>query len=233
MTPVVAQSGSPRRQRVRAVAWMLGAGAAGIVFAADACSRAGQRAVADPSTTLAGLSSATGALLCGWLLTVALTCGFARSPGPAGAIADRAARRIAPLALRRLLNVLLGSAILAPALAAHGGEQATSIAAAPLSPGTTANAGDDVLPDPGFGPATAAPVVVRPGDTLWGLAEDHLPAPAQASNIAEAWPRWFAANRAELDDPDLILPGQRLVPPPADARGDPGSTHADRTPVHP
>ncbi|MEP7161965.1 MAG: LysM peptidoglycan-binding domain-containing protein [Dermatophilaceae bacterium] len=232
MIPAAAQSSGPRRLRAGALVWMLGAGVAGTAFAADVCSRAGQLASDNPSTTLAGLSSAAGALLCGWLLTVALTCGFARSPGPVGAIADRTARRIAPLALRRLLNVLLGSAILAPGLAAHGGEQTPSVAPASVAHGTTPHAHDDALPDPGFGPP-AAPVVVRPGDTLWNLAEDRLPAPAQASDIAQAWPRWFAANRAELDDPDLILPGQRLVPPATDAGSDPGATTSPGAPVHP
>jgi hypothetical protein len=53
-------------------------------------------------------------------------------------------------------------------------------------------------------PARAAPTparVVTPGDTLWGIA-------------GADWPRWYAANRATIGaDPDLIRPGQRLVPP--------------------
>jgi hypothetical protein len=50
-------------------------------------------------------------------------------------------------------------------------------------------------------------VVVRRGDTLWGIAERHGGDPRE-------WPRWYAANRAVIGaDPHLILPGQRLVPP--------------------
>jgi nucleoid-associated protein YgaU len=53
-------------------------------------------------------------------------------------------------------------------------------------------------------PARAAPTparVVTPGDTLWGIA-------------GADWPRWYAANSATIGaDPDLIRPGQRLVPP--------------------
>ena len=62
-------------------------------------------------------------------------------------------------------------------------------------------------------------VVVVPGDTLWDLAERSLrraggPPPADAQ-VAVAWPQWWAANREAVgDDPDLLLPGTVLVPPP-------------------
>ena len=37
-------------------------------------------------------------------------------------------------------------------------------------------------------------------------------------DVAEAWPRWYALNREVVgDDPDHILPGQRLVVPAAGA----------------
>ncbi|WP_425600034.1 hypothetical protein [Ornithinimicrobium sufpigmenti] len=36
-------------------------------------------------------------------------------------------------------------------------------------------------------------------------------------DIAEEWPRWYAANRELIGpDPDLILPGQELRIPAAD-----------------
>jgi len=57
-------------------------------------------------------------------------------------------------------------------------------------------------------------VVVRRGDTLWDIAARHLGAESSAAEIAQEWPRWYAANRSLIgDNPDLILPGQRLVPP--------------------
>ncbi|MFF7198090.1 transglycosylase family protein [Streptomyces sp. NPDC008079] len=44
---------------------------------------------------------------------------------------------------------------------------------------------------------------VRSGDTLSGIADDH--------HVAGGWPRLYADNRSVVgDDPDLILPGQRL-----------------------
>lgn len=57
-------------------------------------------------------------------------------------------------------------------------------------------------------------VVVRRGDTLWGIAARHLGPEASAAEVAEEWPRWYAANRAVIgDDPDLLAPGDRLRPP--------------------
>ena len=62
-------------------------------------------------------------------------------------------------------------------------------------------------------------VVVRRGDTLWAIAARHLGGPATDADVAEAWPRWYAANREVIGaDPDHIRPGQLLVPPAEDAR---------------
>jgi LysM domain len=62
--------------------------------------------------------------------------------------------------------------------------------------------------------------VVEPGDSLWSIAEDVL-APSGASlderTVDRFWRRLVAANRALLADPgnpDLLVPGQRLVVPP-------------------
>jgi nucleoid-associated protein YgaU len=61
-------------------------------------------------------------------------------------------------------------------------------------------------------------VVVRRGDTLWSLAERHLGPGATNGEIAVEWPHWFTANRAVIgDDPDHLVPGERLRPP---ERGD-------------
>lgn len=58
-------------------------------------------------------------------------------------------------------------------------------------------------------------VVVRRGDSLWAIAARYLPADADDVEIARAWPRWYAANRAVIgDDPALLQPGQLLVRPP-------------------
>jgi nucleoid-associated protein YgaU len=59
-----------------------------------------------------------------------------------------------------------------------------------------------------------APVVVRPGDTLWAIAAQSLPAGATDAEIVRACGHWHDANRDVIgDDPNLIFPTQRLVPP--------------------
>jgi len=58
--------------------------------------------------------------------------------------------------------------------------------------------------------------VIRPGDTLWDIAEAHLaPSQRSPSRIDRYWRQVHAANRDVLgDDPDLIHPGARVVLPP-------------------
>ncbi|MFE2871538.1 transglycosylase family protein [Embleya sp. NPDC059259] len=53
-------------------------------------------------------------------------------------------------------------------------------------------------------PADAAEVVVRPGDTLSGIADEQ--------QFPGGWPALYARNREAVGpDPDLIQPGQRLL----------------------
>ena len=57
-------------------------------------------------------------------------------------------------------------------------------------------------------------VVVRRGDSLWDIAARQLGPGASAADVAVEWPRWHDANRDVIGpDPDLLIPGQRLVPP--------------------
>jgi nucleoid-associated protein YgaU len=59
-------------------------------------------------------------------------------------------------------------------------------------------------------------VTVRRGDSLWSIAARHLGPGTSDAEIAWEWPRWYAANRAVVgDDPDLLVPGQLLRPPPS------------------
>jgi hypothetical protein len=52
---------------------------------------------------------------------------------------------------------------------------------------------------------------------VWGIAAEHLGARADAAAIAGATQRWYLANRHVIGpDPDLIHPGQHLVPPQED-----------------
>jgi len=61
---------------------------------------------------------------------------------------------------------------------------------------------------------------VQPRDTLWDLAEAELQArtgtPPADSQVAQAWPTWWAANRDAVGpDPHLLLPGTALQAPSA------------------
>jgi nucleoid-associated protein YgaU len=65
-------------------------------------------------------------------------------------------------------------------------------------------------PAPVAEPEPAAPAeqsyTVESGDTLWAIAERHY-------GDGNQWPRIFEANRDQLDNPDLIQPGQVLRVP--------------------
>jgi len=58
-------------------------------------------------------------------------------------------------------------------------------------------------------------LVVRPGDSLWRLAEQRLHPSASAEEVAVLVHRLHHRNRGVIGpDPDLIRPGQRLAVPP-------------------
>ena len=110
-----------------------------------------------------------------------------------------------------------------PAAAPAAAPVPTTSAASPSeTPRARATAPSRVLPTPArpapAGPSAADTVVVRTGDTLWSLAESSLRTAGAADpsdrQVAQAWPQWWAANRAVIgDDPDLLLPGTVLRPP--------------------
>jgi len=63
-------------------------------------------------------------------------------------------------------------------------------------------------------------VVVLRGDTLWSIAARHLGPGATAAEITAEWHRWLSTNRDVIGaDPDLILPGQELLPPASPGAG--------------
>jgi hypothetical protein len=159
-------------------------------------------AVAGPDfpRALLGLGALLQLALSGWIVVVVGASLMSRSP--------RVLRSITPGLLRQALFAgTVGALTLVPA-------QADPASA----PGQTAT--HDLtglrLPDRPIG-STDEPVqtvVVRPGDTLWGIAAASLPDGSSDAEVDRACARWYAANREVIgDDPDLIFPAQRLVPP--------------------
>jgi hypothetical protein len=73
------------------------------------------------------------------------------------------------------------------------------------------------------GPAAGTrSVVVRPGDCLWSIAAGELPPGAPTSAVARRWRAIYAANRPVIGpDPDVVVPGQRLLVPRSLPRKDP------------
>jgi hypothetical protein len=57
-------------------------------------------------------------------------------------------------------------------------------------------------------------IEVRPGDSLWSIAEQTLGPGASDAAVDAAWRAVAAANHRILDDPDLIFPGTELALPP-------------------
>lgn len=130
-----------------------------------------------------------------------------------------------PAPVRRLLlracgvavaGGLAGGLVLSPAGATPGSlerdRSATSSAAATSAPGSATTPASRQVP------VARDRVVVRPGDSLWRIAEAELlrrhgVAPSVAQ-VAAYWPRIHAANRALVGpDPDLVRPGVPLVLP--------------------
>ena len=186
-------------------------------------------ATTDPLAPLLAVVSLAAWGLAVWLLLVVGIAHAGHLPGAAGRIAAASLPRIAPVAVRRLLAPLLGITV---GLAVVGAVPASAEpvptpanSAAQPSPSAldwpTPSAALDwpavpgmALPQPTATPATTAPVVVRPGDSLWAVAAHHLPAGATDAQIARAWPQWWSANRDAVGaDPDLIHPGLSLIAP--------------------
>jgi hypothetical protein len=179
-----------------------------------------------------------------WVAVLMAIGAAARLPGSTGRLAGSAFRHLAPAVLRRGVEVLLGATtLLAVTSGAAQAAPATPRPAAaaghlvvgldrPAAPATAIPAPvldlDRPAADParGIGLVTAVPsrsavhqaispaVTVRPGDSLWRIAERSLPPGAGQDAIERAWHSWYRVNRAVIgSNPDLLLPGQQLVPP--------------------
>src|SRR5699024_96266 len=91
-------------------------------------------------------------------------------------------------------------------------DSASAEAPGPTTPPVPA--GDPTPATQAGGSGPSGSYLVRPGDTLWGIAAAHLGPGADDAQVAAAWPRWYEANAETIGtDPDLILPGTRLTAP--------------------
>jgi hypothetical protein len=135
-----------------------------------------------------------------------------------GVRADRGRRRRVPAGVRRLVlgacGVALAAGVTSPTYAEGGSGTPHGVALLSGLP----------LPDRAVAPHGRAhpgppsrTVTVRPGDSLWSIAEDDLPAGATTQAIARRWRAVYDANRRLVGpDPDSLIPGQQLRLPRKD-----------------
>jgi nucleoid-associated protein YgaU len=186
----------------------------------------GQRTV-DAHGADALLVAATGLLawaVWAWgALGLGLTA-LSAAPGLLGSLARLLLRGLLPAAARRTAALALGLGL------ATGVGVATAVTPAGAAVPIAASVPDWPSAEPAEPPAPApvphwpvpvpgdAHVVVR-GDCLWTVAGNWLRvrdgAEPAAREIAAAVHAWWTANAEVIGpDPDLLLPGQVLVPPP-------------------
>ena len=160
-------------------------------------------------------------------------------PGVTGSLARALARCVLPAGARRAAALALGVGLvtggpllagcattagaLPEAVAVASADGPASSASAPVAdwPGTPA---PEPVPDgptvPDWPAAAAGEHVVLRGECLWDIAAGDLVRRTGGTptdgEVAAAVDAWWQANAAVIGpDPDLLLPGQVLRPPPA------------------
>lgn len=130
-----------------------------------------------------------------WIVTTVTVVGLVRGrPLRGGAV-----RQLVLLAC----GVALSAGVASPATAADPAIEGLAMPDRAVAVSSPAHAAPHA---PARTPAAPAEHVVVPGDSLWAIA---------ASQHDSDWQAIWAANRSVIgDDPDLILPGQRLTLPP-------------------
>lgn len=222
----------PRYIRIRAAA-LVAAALATLALLLTHRPSAGHASAQDPTALVVLAAAWVAWALTGYLLTgigVAAAAHLRARPSAVGHLP----RLLAPLAVRRLVATALGASATA-AVVCLGPAAAWADAPRPPAPAATASPLDwpGLVPSaPTHDPAVRlvsapqrrhaagrAELVVHPGDSLWSLTARRLGPGTPAAAIAAEWPRLYAANRAAIGpDPNLIRPGQRLVPPAPDER---------------
>ena len=158
---------------------------------------------------LVWLSATVAAAVTAWLWLIAVVVAVDAARG-----LDHD-RRGVPEGVRRCLLLLCGVALIsgvaAPTMAARGASTGPEVLTGLRLP---ERVGVQPIARARPAPHHDTVLVVAEGDTLWSLAADRLGPDATADEIADAWPRLYAANRDVVGpDPSHIEPGQRLVLP--------------------
>ena len=230
---------SEGKQAVRALALGCAAAAAAVALLVGCRPTAVHLDPADPTSAVVVAAAWVAWLVAGGALLATAAAAAAMLPGRIGRLAG-VAQPLTPRAVRRVVEVAVGGAVVVAVTAPVGAAAAPPSPPAPAPvagspspldwPGLAAPAHrlstPTGRPRPPAAPPTepapkagAAQIVVRPGDSLWSITARLLGRSAPAARVAAEWPRLYAANRAVVGaDPDLIKPGQRLQPPAPDGR---------------
>jgi hypothetical protein len=192
-------------------------------------------------TDAAMLTVAGAALWCAalWLAIALCFATAAALPGRSGAFARAVAARLLPAVVMRAVAGFAGVSVLIAPVTAGGATTQAAAFARPTVPApswpvdpqhsrvrigwpTDTPAPPPRRPRPRHAVAPAARadseavVRVRPGDSLWLIAARRLGRHAADAEVADAWPRWYAANAQVVGgDPSLIRPGEVLRAPDA------------------
>ncbi len=163
------------------------------------------------------LATALGWILLCWITLGGILVLGSAAPGFIGWLFHLLARLLLPGTLRRFVSLALGVTLLTGTSVASA---APPSAAASIS--VTLDWPAPVAPSPDWPPAPngePSPVdpgsyAVRPGDCLWDIAEHRLAqarAPIDEAAVAAAVAELWQLNRSQIDDPNLIFPGQVLA----------------------
>ena len=115
----------------------------------------------------------------------------------------------------RLARALVATAVGAVAVTAGGAARAVEDPGSPIAVDglTVPERPYGGVRTPPTGRATGHPGTyqVAAGDSLWSIAAEALPRPADDRVVARAWPRLYRLNRDRVGpDPDVIHPGTTL-----------------------
>lgn len=146
----------------------------------------------DPTGPLVALVALLAWVLAGWLLLTALLTTGAHLPGLVGRLLDAVARRVAPAAVRRAVEVALGLTVAVGALGASPAAAASGADVGPAAATASLDWGAAGPVDAGGGldrPAAGAPATTRPSAPPaarldWPGVDAPVPADATADDAA-------------------------------------------------